>query len=499
MTPVPLTIAFDNSYARLPERFHARQAPTPVRAPHLLRLNEPLARDLGLDPDALASPEGALVLAGNVVPAGAEPIALAYAGHQFGHFVPQLGDGRAILMGEVVSPTLGRRDLQWKGSGRTPFSRGGDGRAAIGPVLREYLVSEAMHALGVPTTRTLSAVSTGQPVMRERPLPGAILVRVAQSHLRIGTFWYFAARRDEAALRLLADHAIARHEPEAARASTPYLALLDGVIARQASLVARWMAVGFIHGVMNTDNTTLSGETIDYGPCAFLDGYDPAKVFSSIDERGRYAYGNQPRIAAWNLTRLAEALLPLLAEDEGTAVAAAESALGTFTPRFEAAYLAAMGEKLGLTPASDDDDALLVSSFLALLEAEAADFTLTFRALAHAAADPAGDAAVKALLGKGGALDAPFDAWATRWRTRLAGEPGGAPASAARARRANPAFIPRNHHVEAALAAALDGDLAPFGELASVLERPFEEQPGNERYAAAPRPEERVTATFCGT
>ena len=495
VTVVSLSFSFDNSYARLPERFHARLAPTPVRAPRLLRLNAPLARDLGIDPEALASAPGVEVLAGNAVPAGAEPIALAYAGHQFGQFVPQLGDGRAILMGEVVGPATGRCDLVWKGSGRTPFSRGGDGRAALGPVLREYIVSEAMHALGVPTTRTLSAVSTGQAVMRERPLKGAILVRVAQSHLRIGTFWYFAVRRDAEALKVLADHAIARHDPEAARAERPYLALLEGVIARQASLVARWMAVGFIHGVMNTDNTTLSGETIDYGPCAFLDGYDPEAVWSAIDERGRYAYGNQPRIAAWNLGRLAEALLPLLADDEGAAVAAAEGALSGFAPRFEQAYLAAMGEKLGLTPAGEDD-ARLLRDGLALLEAEAADFTLTFRALTHAAADPQRDAGVTALLG--GAPEK-YDVWAARWRARLAGEPGGAAASAERMRRANPAYIPRNHRVEEAIAAALEGDLGPFEALVSVLERPFEEQPGKERYATAPRPEERVTATFCGT
>jgi uncharacterized protein YdiU (UPF0061 family) len=489
------TFPFDNSYARLPERFHARVAPAPVRAPRLLRLNAPLARELGLDPSALAGPEGVEVLAGNRVPEGAEPIALAYAGHQFGHLVPQLGDGRAILMGEIASPALGRRDLQWKGSGRTPFSRGGDGRAALGPVLREYIVSEAMHALGVPTTRTLSAVSTGQPVMRERPLPGAILVRVARSHVRIGTFWYFAARRDVEGLRLLADHALARHDPEAARADRPYAALLEGVVARQAELVARWMALGFIHGVMNTDNMTISGETIDYGPCAFMDGYSPQAVFSSIDHQGRYAYGNQPRIAAWNLARLAEALLPLLADDEGAAVAAAEAALDTFTPRFQEAYTAAMGDKLGLTPASDDD-ARLLRDWLELLGAGSADFTLAFRALAHAAAEPARDGELRALLGEGGAK---LDAWTARWRARLAAEPGGSAASAARMGRASPAYIPRNHRVEEALAAAEAGDLAPFEELVAVLESPFEEQPGKERFAAAPRPEERVTATFCGT
>jgi uncharacterized protein YdiU (UPF0061 family) len=495
---VPLCIPFDNTYARLPARFHAHVAPIPVRAPRLLRLNARLAQDLGIDPEALASAEGVEVLAGNRVPEGAEPIALAYAGHQFGHFVPQLGDGRALLMGEVVGPRVGRRDLMWKGSGRTPFSRSGDGRAALGPVLREYVVSGAMHALGVPTTRTLSAVSTGEPVMRERTLPGAILVRVARSHLRIGTFSYFAARRDVEALRLLADHAIARHDPEAALAERPCLALLEGVIARQASLVARWMALGFIHGVMNTDNMTLSGETIDYGPCAFMDGYDPSAVLSSIDHHGRYAYGNQPRIAAWNLARLAQALLPLLAEDEGAAVAAAEEALGAFAPRFEEAYAAAMGEKIGLAVASDDDTRLL-DDWLGLLEAGEADFTQAFRALAHAACDAAHDGELKRRCSGDGALDAKFDAWAARWRARLTAEPGGPAASAERMRRANPAYIPRNHRVEEALAAAEGGDLGPFEELVTVLESPFEEQPGRERYAAAPRPEERVTATFCGT
>ena len=495
---MPLSIPFDNSYARLPPRLYARQAPTPVAAPRLLRLNEALGCALGLDPAALASPEGVEVLAGNRVPEGSEPIALAYAGHQFGHFVPMLGDGRAILMGEIDAPGLGRRDLQWKGSGRTPYSRGGDGRAALGPVLREYVVSEAMAALGVPTTRTLSAVATGEPVRRDRPLPGAILVRVAQSHLRIGTLCCFAAQGDFEAVRALADHAIARHEPDATRAPEPYLALLRGVVARQASLVARWMSVGFLHGVMNTDNMTLSGETIDYGPCAFLDGYDPRAVFSSIDANGRYAYAAQPRVARWNLARLAEALLPLLGDDEGASIAAAEAALGAFAPAFERAYGAAFGDKLGITAASDDD-AALVADWLALLAAERADFTLSFRALTRAARDDARDAEVKALLSATGALDAGYDAWASRWRARIALEPGGAEASAARMARANPVYIPRNHRIEQAIAAATEGDLGPFEALVDVLERPFDEQPGRERYADAPLPEERVTATFCGT
>ena len=332
--------AFDNSYARLPERFYARLPPTPVKAPRLIKVNETLARDLGLDPARLASPEGVAVLAGSVVPEGAEPIALAYAGHQFGHFVPQLGDGRAILLGEVIDRADVRRDIQLKGSGQTPFSRRGDGRAALGPVLREYIISEAMAAFGIPTTRSLAAVTTGEGVWRETPLPGAVLTRVAASHIRIGTFQYFAAREDTEALRILADYAIARHYPDAANAPNKYRAFLDGVIARQADLIARWLLVGFIHGVMNTDNMSISGETIDYGPCAFMDFYDPRQVYSSIDEGGRYAYGNQPGIAQWNLARLAETLLPLLADNEEAALKEAQGALDTFAPRFEESYVA---------------------------------------------------------------------------------------------------------------------------------------------------------------
>src|SRR3954470_15581360 len=326
---------FDNTYARLPDRFYPRVVPTPVRAPRLIRVNTELALNLGLDPDWLAGPEGLEVLAGRVVPEAAEPIAMAYAGHQFGHFVPQLGDGRAILLGEVIDQQGVRRDIQLKGSGRTPFSRGGDGRAALGPVLREYVVSEAMAALGVPTTRALAAVTTGEEVIRDTLLPGAVLTRVASSHVRVGTFQYFAARGDTEGVRLLADHVIARHYPDAALAKRPYRALLDAVVAAQAELIARWLLVGFIHGVMNTDNMSVAGETIDYGPCAFLDAYDPNKVFSSIDRLRRYAYGAQPRIALWNLTRLAETVLPLLAEDESAAIAEAEEALGSFGPRFQ--------------------------------------------------------------------------------------------------------------------------------------------------------------------
>src|SRR4051794_15248399 len=361
---MPLRLAFDNTYARLPERLYARLAPTPVAAPRLVRLNAALAEDLGLDPTELASPEGVDILAGNRVPGGAEPIALAYAGHQFGHFVPRLGDGRAILLGEVVGRDGVRRDVQLKGSGRTPFSRGGDGRAALGPVLREYIVAEAMAARGVPTTRALAAVTTGEPVFREAALPGAVLTRVAASHVRVGTFQYFAARGDAEGVRVLADHVIGRHYPEAAAAERPHRALLDGVVARQADLVAQWLLVGFVHGVMNTDNTSVAGETIDYGPCAFIDAYDPAAVFSSIDYHGRYAYANQPAIALWNLTRLAECLLPLLAEDEEAAVAVAREALAAFEPRFQAAHLAGLRPKLGLS-AEREGDAELARDLLA--------------------------------------------------------------------------------------------------------------------------------------
>ncbi|TMJ72071.1 MAG: YdiU family protein, partial [Alphaproteobacteria bacterium] len=345
---------FDNSYARLPERFFARLPPTPVTAPRLIRLNEKLARQLGLDPLELSSSAGVAMLAGNTVPDLGEPLAMAYAGHQFGHFVPQLGDGRAILLGEVVDRDGVRRDIQLKGSGPTPFSRQGDGRAALGPVLREYIVSEAMAALGIPTTRTLAAVATGETVLRETPLPGAVLTRIASSHIRVGTFQFFAARGDVDGIRDLADYVIARHYPEAAAAPNRYRALLDSVIARQSELVAKWLLVGFIHGVMNTDNMSVAGETIDYGPCAFMDTYDPGTVYSSIDTVGRYAYGNQPRIAKWNLARLAETLLPLLAEDKDAAVAAAQEAIGAFATLFESAYTAGLRRKIGLVERRPD-------------------------------------------------------------------------------------------------------------------------------------------------
>ncbi|MBM4356660.1 MAG: YdiU family protein [Deltaproteobacteria bacterium] len=489
-----LHIAFDNRYVRLPDRFFERRIPTAVRDPRLICINRKLAELLAIDPDELASEEGLRALAGNLVPEGAEPIALAYAGHQFGHFVPQLGDGRAILMGEVVARDGERRDLLWKGAGRTAFSRGGDGRAALGPVLREYVVSEAMHALGIPTTRALAAVSTGEWVLREAPLPGAVIVRVAASHLRVGTFQYFATRRDVEGLRLLVDHAILRHDPPAAEAQRPALALLEGVITRQASLVARWLGVGFIHGVMNTDNASISGETLDFGPCAFLDAYHPAKVFSSIDRHGRYAYGNQPRIAAWNLARLAETLLPLLGADEASQIEAAQAALDGFGPAFERAYRRVFADKLGLVEARESDEAL-VEELLACMADAGADFTRTFRALCDAVDDPSADAELRERFGSPG-----VSRWLERWRARLAEEAPLAPGERrARMRAANPAYIPRNHQVEAVIRAAMVGDLAPFHALVEVLARPYEEQPGMDRYASEPRPEERVTQTFCGT
>ncbi len=490
--------AFDNTYARLPEHFYARLDPTPVAEARIVKVNVELARELGLDADALTSEEGVAILAGNRVADGAEPIALAYAGHQFGYFVPQLGDGRANLLGELVARDGQRYDIQLKGSGRTPFSRGGDGRAALGPVLREYIVSEAMSALGVPTTRALAAVTTGEPVVRDTVLPGAVLTRIAASHLRVGTFQYFAARGDVTGLRTLADYAIARHYPEAAQAKQPYRALLEGVIARQARLIAQWMLLGFIHGVMNTDNTSISGETIDYGPCAFMEAYDPAKVYSSIDHSGRYAYGNQPRAALWNLARLAEALLPVLAQESGSekaALAAANEALSTFEPQFEAARGAGMRRKLGLV-VERESDAALAENLLRCMAANRADFTLTFRRLCDAAAGPEGDAGVRTLFADPRA----YDGWAVEWRRRLEEECADGPARTAAMRKTNPAFIPRNHLVEAALdAASLHLDFQPFEDLLAVISRPYDERPELERYSMPARPEECVLQTFCGT
>ncbi len=491
-----MKFGFENTYARLPERFFARVAPTPVPAPRLLKLNVELARPLGLDPERLASAQGVEILAGNRIAAGSEPLAQAYAGHQYGHFVPQLGDGRADLLGEVVGRDGVRYDIQLKGSGPTPFSRRGDGRAAVGPVLREYIVGEAMAAMGIPTTRALAAVATGEEIMREVPLPGAVLTRVAASHLRVGTFEYFAAQDDAHGVRTLADYAMARHYPEAAQAEHKYRAFLDGVIARQARLVAQWMMIGFVHGVMNTDNTSISGETIDYGPCAFMEAFHPATVFSSIDRHGRYAWGSQPRIMLWNLTRLAEALMPVLVEEAGSpeaALASATQALEGFAPQFEAAQLALLRRKMGLFT-EQEGDLKLAQDLLERMAANQADFTLTFRRLCDAALGQ--DAEVRALFADAAA----FDEWAVKWRARLAVESVSGEERAAAMRGVNPIYIPRNHRVEAALNAAVErNDLKPLEELLEAVSRPYEERAGLERFAAPARPEERVSATFCGT
>jgi len=488
---------FDTTYLDLPDRCYARREPTPVARPELIAFNLGLARELGVDPDDWSADTLAAMFSGNILPEGATPLAMAYAGHQFGNFVPQLGDGRALLLGEIVDRDGRRRDIQLKGAGITPFSRGGDGRAALGPVLREYLLSEAMHALGIPTTRALAAVMTGEPVVRDAALPGAVLTRVAASHVRVGTFQYFAARRDTEALQRLADHVIARHYPAAARAEVPSVALVEAVVEAQARLVARWLEVGFIHGVMNTDNMSVSGETIDYGPCAFMDTYAPGTVFSSIDRHGRYAYMNQPSIAAWNLARFAETLLPLVDPDPEAAVARLTKVVSGFAGRFEHHWLSGMRAKLGLGTAQAED-AALVQGFLDLLQASAADYTLSFRALCDGVEDPAvaTSGELHSMLGA-----APgYADWLARWQARVDGEPRSRRGRAAAMRTVNPLFIPRNHQVEAALAAALeDSDFAPFERLLTVLAQPFEAQPEAADLAAAPPPSETPYRTFCGT
>ncbi len=471
------TLPFDNSYARLPERFYHRQPPERVAEPRLIAVNEALAQRLGFDPEALTRPEWVEVFAGNAVPEGALPLAQAYAGHQFGGWVPQLGDGRALLLGEVVAPDGARFDIQLKGSGPTPFSRRGDGRAAIGPVIREYVVSEAMAALGVPTTRALAAVTTGQPVWRETALPGAVLTRVAASHIRVGTFQYFAARSDVDGLRLLTDHVIARHYPEA---DGP-LGLIGAVTAAQARLIAKWMSLGFIHGVMNTDNMAVSGETIDYGPCAFMDAYDPKKVFSSIDQFGRYAYGNQPQIALWNLAQFASCLIPLMG-DEARAVEDATTAINHFAETYEAEWLRLFGAKVGIEAATGED-ADLIQRLLTVMAGEGADFTRTFRGLADGAAAAEFVDAAR------------FEDWARDWRERLATED----APEDRMRAANPAVIPRNHRVEEAILAATGGDFAPFHRLNRVLSQPFALLSDDAEYTRAPTEDQEVRRTFCGT
>jgi uncharacterized protein YdiU (UPF0061 family) len=476
----------DNSYARLPECLYARLDPTPVPAPRLAIFNRTLAGTLGLDPELLAGEEGGALFSGNRLPPGAKPIAQAYAGHQFGQFT-MLGDGRAHLLGEQLTPRGERFDIQLKGSGRTPFSRNGDGRAALGPMLREYLISEAMHALGIPTTRSLAVVTTGEPIYRETPLPGAILTRVAASHIRVGTFEYLASQQNREAIRALAEYTIRRHFPELIQADNPVLSFLQAVLERQASLVAQWLHVGFIHGVMNTDNMALSGESIDYGPCAFMDRYDPATVFSSIDFGGRYAYGRQPAIAQWNLSRFAETLLPLVDAEEGKAIELTNGVLHSYPEVFRRFWLSGMRAKLGLFN-KEDEDATLLADLLSCMEKCGADYTNTLR-----------DLSLETLPDTPVFHDLEFSQWYERWQTRLARQQESPDASQALMRAHNPAVIPRNHRVEEALAAAGEGDFTVLEKLLEVLANPYEDRPEHGEYRRLPPPSTCAYKTFCGT
>ena len=472
-----LHIPFDNSYALLGERFFTKMKPTEVRSPSLIALNEPLARRLGLDPEELSSTDGIAALAGNAIPEGADPLAQVYAGHQFGGWSPRLGDGRALLLGEVVAPDGERFDIQLKGSGPTPYSRMGDGRAWLGPVLREYIVSEAMHALGIPTTRALAAVATGDIVLRETPLPGAILTRVASSHIRVGTFQYFASQKDLEAIKALTNHAIQRHDPAA---DSP-LTFLDGVIARQAKLIAQWMGVGFVHGVMNTDNMTVSGESIDYGPCAFMDRYHPMQVYSSIDQQGRYAYGRQPDMAMWNLAQLATSLLPLV-----DSVEAAQASLDRFPELFRSAWLNVFRAKVGLMTQIDGDDALIQDLLTRMAQGQS-DFTNTFRALgSRNARDQFAD-------------PTSYDAWEDEWRKRLAQEDATPESRRPDILAANPALIARTHRIEQAIQSAVEGDFAPFERLNKALANPFDAPEDVTDLMRPPLEDEVVPQTFCGT
>lgn len=492
-TQAPYIGPLSNTFAELPREFGARLSPTPVAGPRLIRLNEALARGIGLELDALDARTLAAVFSGNVIPQGATPVAMAYAGHQFGHFVPQLGDGRAILLAEVVDAAGVRRDIHLKGSGRTPYSRGGDGRAGLGPVLREYLISEAMHALGIPTTRTLAAVASGEPILRDGPTPGAVLARIGASHIRVGTFEFHAARGNDTAVRTLADYVIARHYPGAREAGNPYLALLSIVADRQATLVSEWMRVGFIHGVMNTDNMAVSGETIDFGPCAFMDAWDPATVFSSIDHRGRYAFANQPAVAQWNLARLAETLLPLIDSDVERAAATATDVIIAFLTTCEARWQARLRGKIGLA-GDEPGDGPLTDALLEILRVQEIDYTQFFWHLADFAAGR--PESTRALFQD----PAAFDAWSDGWRGRLARDPRTADERCTAMRRLSPAIIARNHQVEHALRAAVDaGDFAPFHALADAIARPYAPEAAHGPYAVPPQPAERVLQTFCGT
>nr|WP_263323706.1 YdiU family protein [Neobacillus sp. Marseille-Q6967] len=478
---------FDNSYARLPKVFFSNTNPTPVSAPELVKINEPLAAALGLNVEELKSEDGAAVFAGNSIPEGATPLAQAYAGHQFGHFT-MLGDGRAVLIGEQITPQGDRFDIQLKGSGRTPYSRGGDGRAALGPMLREYIISEAMHALGIPTTRSLAVVTTGEEITRETYLPGAVLTRVAASHLRVGTFQYAARWGSIDDLRALADYAIKRHYPAIEKAENPYLSLLEEVIKRQAMLIAKWQLVGFIHGVMNTDNMTISGETIDYGPCAFMDKFDLATVFSSIDREGRYAYGNQPNIGVWNLARLAEALLPLLDDNEEQAVTLAQEKLSDFAGLFKANYLEGMRAKLGIFNEEEQDTAL-IEGLNKMMQKYGADYTNTFLALTFDKPEET------AFFGT-----SEFNEWNELWQARLGRQKESKENSQELMRNSNPSVIPRNHRVEEALEAAVEeGDYSVMERLLEVLSSPYEHTPEKKEYCTLPAPSTHPYRTFCGT
>jgi uncharacterized protein YdiU (UPF0061 family) len=494
-----IQIPFNNRYVALGEGFFARTDPTPVKKPELIKFNDALARELGISTDHVAA-LGAAVFSGNTLPEGAEPLAMAYAGHQFGHFNPQLGDGRALLLGEINRPDGARVDIHLKGSGPTCFSRNGDGRSALGPVLREYLVSEAMHKLNVSTTRALAAVTTGEPVARERLLPGGVITRVASSFVRVGTFQYFSARDDYAAVKQLADYVIEKSYPRLGDNGNPYVALLNAVVERQAALIAQWMHIGFIHGVMNTDNMSISGETIDYGPCAFMDAYDHKQVFSSIDRNGRYAYSNQPSMGLWNLSRLAEALLPLLDENPQAAVKVAHEVLEGYAERYESDWLAGMRAKCGLTAyrdAGSDDDKTLIEDLLDVMADNHADFTLTFYHLSRLADQSSEqDNDLRALFDN----PAQIDAWLEQWRKRLSVNAQSNEVRQEAMQAINPVYIPRNHQIEAAIRAAEDqGDFSVIHALHAVLQNPYAQQEGKERYMQAPEPEEVVEYTFCGT
>ncbi|WP_085908944.1 protein adenylyltransferase SelO [Kiloniella majae] len=498
-----LNIPFDNSFAELPDQFYTRQDPVPVTAPKLIKVNEKLARLMGIDPAELKSDDGVQILAGNSVPDGASPLAMVYAGHQFGGWSPRLGDGRAILLGETIGTDGIRRDIHLKGSGRTPYSRGGDGRAWLGPVLREYVISEAMAALNIPTTRALAAVETGNKVLREEgPLPGAIITRVAQSHIRVGTFQYHYSRGDKDALRTLANYVIERHYPDAKQAQTPYCALIEMVMERQARLIAKWMQVGFIHGVMNTDNMSIAGETIDFGPCAFMDTYHPGTVFSSIDHAGRYAWAKQPGMAHWNLSQFAQSLLPILHEDAQIAVGIGQETIDEFQGIFSDYYFEGFGKKLGLVTLQQGDPDFIGDS-LKLLSDNEVDFTLFFRHLTGFARSYLGidesDEDHKEKLQNLFKDPEALTNWLPQWQSRQDQETTPTEERLEIMRTSNPIFIPRNHQVEAMIQAAVAGDYAPFEQLHSILSAPFTEQPDNAHYEEPPKPEEVVHATFCGT